>query len=132
MLFSQGGEGEKTADNEDERTFEMLCQVKTGGQSSDPFLQLQQDKSGATGKRARILVVDDFANLRTLMVQTLQQMGMEEQIDQILRQMAELVLKGREVKNVDFKKEEQGPAALRSLLQVAGQCERGAGVRQAN
>src|SRR5205823_13549899 len=34
---------------------------------------------------------------------------------------AELVLKGRELKQIDFKKEDQGPAALRSLLQVAGQ-----------
>jgi hypothetical protein len=51
----------------------------------------------------------------------LRKLGMRDEIDQILRQMAELVLKGREVKQVDFKKEEQGPAMLRSLLQVAGQ-----------
>jgi cellulose synthase operon protein C len=51
----------------------------------------------------------------------LRKLGMRDEIDQILRQMAELVLKGRELKAIDFKKEEQGPAALRSLLQVAGQ-----------
>jgi hypothetical protein len=49
----------------------------------------------------------------------LRKLGMRDEIDQILRQMAELVLKGREIKQIDFKKEEQGPAALRSLLQVA-------------
>ncbi|HZY85681.1 MAG TPA: hypothetical protein VFE78_12680, partial [Gemmataceae bacterium] len=41
------------------------------------------------------------------------------EIDQILRQMADLVLEGQEVKAIDFKKREQGPAALRALLQVA-------------
>jgi hypothetical protein len=51
----------------------------------------------------------------------LRKLGMRDEIDQILRQMAELVLRGREVKAIDFKKEEQGSAALRSLLQVAGQ-----------
>src|SRR5262249_2043369 len=51
----------------------------------------------------------------------LRKLGMRDEIDQILRQMGELVLKGREVKSVDWKKEEQGPAALRALLLVAGQ-----------
>jgi hypothetical protein len=59
------------------------------------------------------LAAQVFKGLRTL--------GMRDEIDQILGQMAELVLKGRELKQIDFKKEEQGPAALRSLLQVAGQ-----------
>jgi hypothetical protein len=49
----------------------------------------------------------------------LRKLGMRDEIDQILRQMAVLVLKGREIEQIDFKKEEQGPAALRSLLQVA-------------
>ncbi len=63
-----------------------------------------------------------FQVLDTLAYQAfkgLRKLGMRDEIDQILRQMAELVLKGREVKAIDFKKEEQGPAALRSLLQVA-------------
>jgi hypothetical protein len=51
----------------------------------------------------------------------LRKLGMRDEIDQILRQMADLVLEGQEVKAVDFKKYpgNQGPAALRALLQVA-------------
>jgi hypothetical protein len=49
----------------------------------------------------------------------LRKLGMRDEIDQILRQMAELVLEGQEVKAIDFKKREQGAAALRALLQVA-------------
>jgi len=49
----------------------------------------------------------------------LRKLGMRDEIDQILRQMAELVLEGQEVKAIDFKKREQGSAALRALLQVA-------------
>src|SRR5262249_1913729 len=49
----------------------------------------------------------------------LRKLGMRDEIDQILRQMAELVLEGQEVKAIDFKKHAQGPAALRALLQVA-------------
>jgi hypothetical protein len=49
----------------------------------------------------------------------LRKLGMRDEIDTILRQMAELVLEGQEVKAIDFKKREQGPAALRALLQVA-------------
>ncbi len=53
----------------------------------------------------------------------LRKLGLRDEIDQILRQMAELVLEGRELRAVDFKKypNNQGPAALRALLQVAGQ-----------
>jgi hypothetical protein len=49
----------------------------------------------------------------------LRKLGMRDEIDQILRQMADLVLEGQEVKAIDFKKRDQGPAALRALLQVA-------------
>jgi hypothetical protein len=49
----------------------------------------------------------------------LRKLGMRDEIDQILRQMADLVLEGQEVKAIDFLKREQGPAALRALLQVA-------------
>jgi hypothetical protein len=49
----------------------------------------------------------------------LRKLGMRDEIDQVLRQMAELVLEGQDVKNIDFKKREQGAAALRALLQVA-------------
>ncbi|MFO0878493.1 MAG: hypothetical protein U0840_14230 [Gemmataceae bacterium] len=51
----------------------------------------------------------------------LRKLGMRDEIDQILRQMAELVLEGQDVKAIDFKKypSGQGPAALRALLQVA-------------
>src|SRR5262249_29853638 len=40
---------------------------------------------------------------------------------QILRQMGDVGLKGREIKQINWVKEEQGPAALRALLLVAGQ-----------
>jgi hypothetical protein len=49
----------------------------------------------------------------------LRKLGMRDEIDQLLRQMADLVLEGQDVKAIDFKKREQGPAALRALLQVA-------------
>jgi hypothetical protein len=61
-------------------------------------------------------VLEDLA---TQAFKGLRKLGMRDEIDQILRQMAELVLKGRDAKAIDFKKEEQGPAALRALLQVA-------------
>ena len=51
----------------------------------------------------------------------LRKLGMRDEIDQILRQMGEVVLKGREIKQINFVKEEQGPAALLALLLVAGQ-----------
>jgi hypothetical protein len=49
----------------------------------------------------------------------LRKLGMRDEIDQLLRQMAELVLEGRDIKAVDFKQGPQGPAALRALLNVA-------------
>jgi hypothetical protein len=49
----------------------------------------------------------------------LRKLGMRDEIDQVLRQMGELVLEGQEVKNIDFKKRDHGAAALRALLQVA-------------
>jgi hypothetical protein len=49
----------------------------------------------------------------------LRKLGMRDEIDQLLRQMAELVLEGQDIKTVDFKRREQGPAALRALLHVA-------------
>jgi hypothetical protein len=47
------------------------------------------------------------------------QLGMREEFDQVLRQVAEVVLGGQEVKAIDFKQHPQGPAALQALLQVA-------------
>jgi cellulose synthase operon protein C len=49
----------------------------------------------------------------------LRKLGMRDEIDQILKQMADLILEGQDVKAIDFKKREQGTAALRALLQVA-------------
>jgi hypothetical protein len=50
----------------------------------------------------------------------LRKLNMRDQIEVLLRQMAELVLEGQDVKNIDFRKRENGPAALRALLHVAG------------
>jgi hypothetical protein len=52
-------------------------------------------------------------------VRTLRKLGMRDEIDQTLRHAAELIMRGRDIKASDFKKEERGQAALRSLLQVA-------------
>jgi hypothetical protein len=49
----------------------------------------------------------------------LRKLGMRDEIDQLLRQMADLVLEGQDVKVKEFKKEAHGPAALRTLLKVA-------------
>jgi hypothetical protein len=49
----------------------------------------------------------------------LRKLGMRDEIDQLLRQMADLVLEGADVKNFDFKKAAHGPTALRVLLHVA-------------
>ncbi len=51
----------------------------------------------------------------------LRKLGMRDEIDQILRQMADLILEGREIKSIDFSSypSNQGPAALRTLLHVA-------------
>jgi hypothetical protein len=48
----------------------------------------------------------------------LRKLGMRDEIELILRQMADLVLEGQEVKAIDFKKPEKAPG-LRALLKVA-------------
>jgi hypothetical protein len=49
----------------------------------------------------------------------LRKLGMRDEIDTLLRQMADLVLEGQDIKTVDFTKMVNGPAALRALLHVA-------------
>jgi hypothetical protein len=51
--------------------------------------------------------------------QTLRKLDLRDEMEQTLAQLAALVLKGREVKQIDFKKADQGPATLRLLLRVA-------------
>jgi hypothetical protein len=46
--------------------------------------------------------------------------GLRDEIGQLSDRMAELVLEGQDVRNIDFRKQEGGPAALRALLHVAG------------
>src|SRR5262249_40527722 len=76
------------------------------------FQRLLQTQRGPSALNAlEQLAAQCFRGLRKL--------GMRDEIDQVLRQMAELVLEGQDVKNIDFKKREQGAAALRALLQVA-------------
>jgi hypothetical protein len=63
-----------------------------------------------------------FKALETLAresLRSLRKLGMRDEIDQILKQMSELVLEGHDVRQVDFKKRESGSEALRALLQVA-------------
>jgi hypothetical protein len=73
------------------------------------LLQAQKGAQALTDLDA--LVAQCFRGLRKL--------GMRDEIDQLLRQMTDLVLEGQDVKSVDFKKREQGTAALRALLHVA-------------
>jgi hypothetical protein len=50
----------------------------------------------------------------------LRKLGMREEIDALLRKMADLILEGRDLKAVDVQADPTWPAALRSLLHVAG------------
>jgi formylglycine-generating enzyme required for sulfatase activity len=77
------------------------------------FQHLLQSQRGAQALQALdSLAGQCFRGLRKL--------NMCDQIEVLLRQMAELVLEGQDVKNIDFRKRENGPAALRALLHVAG------------
>jgi hypothetical protein len=73
---------------------------------------IQAQKKGQPHQAMEPLAASTFRGLRKL--------GLRDEIDQVLRAMAELVLEGQEVKSIDFTKRDQGPAALRALLQVAG------------
>jgi hypothetical protein len=73
---------------------------------------LQTQKGHQALKELDLLAKSCFRGLRKL--------GMRDEIDQLLRQMADLVLEGQDVKAVDFIKPAHGPAALRVLLHVAG------------
>ena len=61
--------------DDDTRTFEMLRKVKSGGMTDDQEKQLKRAKNDRAGKNARILVVDDFDSLRSIMVLTLHDLG---------------------------------------------------------
>jgi hypothetical protein len=51
----------------------------------------------------------------------LRKLGMRDEIDQLLRQMADLVLEGQDVRSVDFTRQPEGPAKLWALLRVAAE-----------
>ncbi|MGL4551609.1 MAG: hypothetical protein ACRC33_10510, partial [Gemmataceae bacterium] len=76
------------------------------------FQKMLQSQKGAQAYQAlETLAKETFRGLRRL--------GMRDEIDQILRQMADLILEGHDVRQVDWKKRDSGAAALRALLQVA-------------
>lgn len=78
--------------------------------------RFQRMLEGQKGPQA-IQVLDSLA---AQCFRGLRKLGMRDEIDAILKQMADLVLEGQDVKTIDFKNEEQqGPAKLRALLQVA-------------
>lgn len=77
--------------------------------------RFQRMLEGQKGPQA-IQVLDSLA---AQCFRGLRKLGMRDEIDAILTQMADLVLEGQDVKAIDFKKAEQGPAKLRALLQVA-------------
>ena len=64
-------------------------------------------------------VLEVLESLAAQCFRGLRKLGMRDEIDLILRQMADLVLEGKEVKQIDYKKRDQGAAELRALLQVA-------------
>jgi hypothetical protein len=64
--------------------------------------------------------LDALDSLAASCFRGLRKLGMRDEIDAILRQMADLVLEGQDVKTIDFKKRDKGIAALKTLLQVAG------------
>jgi hypothetical protein len=75
------------------------------------FQRMIQGQKGSQAVQAmNDLMAQCFRGLRKL--------GMRDEIELILRQMAELVLEGQEVKAIDFKKAEKVPG-LRALLKVA-------------
>ena len=65
----------RTVPDDDMRTFEMLKKVKSGALTADHDRQLNRAKSDHAGKNARILVVDDFDSLRSILVLTLHDLG---------------------------------------------------------
>lgn len=76
------------------------------------FQRMLQTQKGAQAFQAlETLAKESLRGLRKL--------GMRDEIDQILRQMADLILEGQDVRQIDFVKRENGSAALRALLQVA-------------
>lgn len=62
-------------ESEETRTFDLLRRIKTGGLSPEQLAQLQLAKSDPVGKQAAILVVDDSAELRTVVLLILQSLG---------------------------------------------------------
>jgi adenylate cyclase len=61
--------------HEEFRTFELLRQVKTAALSEQQVAELRLSEADLEGKQAALLVVDDSADLRRLMVLTLQSLG---------------------------------------------------------
>ncbi len=57
------------------RTFELLRRVKSDGLSADTLAQLQNAQNSATDKQAAILLVEDNAELRKVIVQILHTLG---------------------------------------------------------
>jgi hypothetical protein len=52
---------------------------------------------------------------------SLRKLGMRDEIDRLLRLMAEVILEGKDLAGVDFEKMEHGIDALQALLHVAGE-----------
>jgi adenylate cyclase len=62
-------------ENDESRTFQLLQQAEARRLSVEQLVQEQLAKSEAAGKEARILVVDDSHELRTVIVLTLRALG---------------------------------------------------------
>lgn len=60
---------------EPHRTFNLLRQVKSAALTDSQAAQLRLAENDTEGRQARILVVDDSDQLRTLMIYTLQNLG---------------------------------------------------------
>ncbi|MFM7151496.1 MAG: hypothetical protein ACKO23_16850 [Gemmataceae bacterium] len=77
------------------------------------IIQIQEN-----GQALKLL---DDLGMTSSSFRALRKLGMRDEIDRILHQISVMVLQGEDLKTMDFKKypNNQGPAALRALLQVA-------------
>ena len=64
-------------DSDDDRTFQLLRQVKTGALSAKQLSQLQLAESDTAGRQASILVADDSDAVRDIIVLMLRTLGYE-------------------------------------------------------
>jgi len=83
-------------DYEDERTFRMLRGIKTGTPWVENSLLLQSARSSITGKQAAILIIEDTADVRTMIVCLTRAMGFENVTEAVDGQSGLEMIRARE------------------------------------